>query len=117
MKRFPKIMVVLLVLAYAGQALATTALSCSSMAPVANAAMDMAHAGHHMSAGDLDSGAGDAGCCDSGLCSMSQCQAAPAVLSAALAGSAAYAETYAQRVVHSSPTRPSYSLFKPPISL
>lgn len=127
MKRLNKILLLWMVLAYTGQALASTAVPCASMAPAAAAdaymAHDMgagdlsAHAGHHMPAGDMDAGAGDAGCCDGGLCSMSQCQAAPALIATALAGTPAYAESYVQRAVHSSPTRPSYSLFKPPISL
>ena len=123
MRQLRKIMLLWLVLAYTGQALATAALSCPSMAPGAGAAADMAHAGHHMPAGDhvpagdKDAGAGDVGCCDGGLCSMSQCQAAPALVTTALAGTPVYAETFVQRGVHCSPTRPSYSLFKPPISL
>jgi hypothetical protein len=124
MKRLHKIMVVLLVLAYTGQALASAAVPCASMAPPAARDVHMehamgagdkaAHAGHHMPAGELD---GAAACCDGGLCSMSQCQAVPALLTAAAAGTPASVETYFQRAVYSSPIRPSYSLFKPPISL
>ncbi len=125
MKRLHKIMVVLLVLAYTGQALASAAVPCASMAPPAAgdghmmehamSAGDMAaHAGHHMPAGARD---GAATCCEGGLCSMSQCQAVPALLTAAAAGTPAFAETFVQRAVYSSPVRPSYSLFKPPISL
>ena len=124
MKRLHKIMVVLLVLAYTGQALASAAVPCASMAPPAardahlghamGAGDRSAHAGHHMPAGELD---GAAACCEGGLCSMSHCQAVPALLTAAAAGTQAYAETYVQRAVYSFPFRPSYSLFKPPISL
>ena len=125
MKRLHKIMVVLLVLAYTGQALASAAVPCASMVPPAagdghmmehavGAGDRSAHAGHHMPAGELD---GAAACCEGGLCSMSQCQAVPALLTAAAAGIPAYAEAFAQRAVYASPIRPSYSLFKPPISL
>lgn len=118
-------MVVLLVLAYTGQALASAAVPCASMVPPAagdghmmehavGAGDRSAHAGHHMPAGELD---GAAACCEGGLCSMSQCQAVPALLTAAAAGTPAYAEAFAQRAVYASPIRPSYSLFKPPISL
>lgn len=123
MKRFNKMLVLWLVLALTGQALASAAVPCASMAPPAardahlghamGAGDRSAHAGHHMPAGDMD----DAACCDGGLCSMSQCQAVPALLTAPAAGTQAYAETYVQRAVYSFPFRPSYSLFKPPISL
>lgn len=117
MRQLRKILVVWLVLAYAGQALAATAMSCPSTAPDASAAADMVHAGHHMPASDNDAAADEAECCDGGLCSMSHCHAAPALVATTLTGSSVYAETYFQYGVHSSPTRPSYSLFKPPISL
>lgn len=118
-------MVILLVLAYTGQALASAAVPCASMAPPAAGDGHMmehamgaggmaAHAGHHMPADERN---GAATCCEGGLCSMSHCQAVPALLTAAAAGTPAYAETYVQRALYSFPIRPSYSLFKPPISL
>lgn len=80
MERIRKMLLLVLVLAYTGQTLASVVPFCPEMAQTGAAlhGADMAvmeHAGHQMSA---DASAAD-GCCDGGLCKMSHCQLAPAL--------------------------------------
>ena len=136
MKSIRRILVLLLVLAYAGQALVASALPCTSMnmgtVVVADALVavpdrifpmpdtggdaDMtAHAGHHMGADAATEGA-PVSCCDGGLCSMSQCQSAPALPQTLSLPAHEFPVAYAATTDLSSPIHPLYSLYRPPIS-
>ena len=117
MRRISRTLVVLLLLAYTGQAALVVASPCAMMSGSAGgmehdmSAMD--HAGHDMPM-DMDSGTGD--CCDGGYCSASHCQMAPGVTSPF---PAAAAETYPVLVaVMPVPTEdsPQESPYRPPIS-
>jgi hypothetical protein len=129
MKSIRRILVLLLVLAYAGQALVASALPCTSMnmgtAVVADVLVAMpdtggdadmtAHAGHHMSTDAATEGA-PVSCCDGGLCSMSQCQSAPALPQTLSLPAHEFPVAYAATTDFSSPIHPLYSLYRPPIS-
>jgi len=130
MVRCKTMLVLLLALAYAGQAALASTSPCRIMPmdagmvahggalPSAVPGGDhmAAHAGHHVAdEGTADSAAGD--CCDSGLCDMNQCHAPPALPSSMAIQAAHSAQAYAQPGRPSSPVNPSYSLFKPPIFL
>lgn len=85
MNGFRKALVLLLVLAYAGQSLAALALPCATMshAGAAGEMADMdacAHAGHPVPADSAAATTPPAGdCCDGGLCAASHCQTAAAL--------------------------------------
>lgn len=123
-------LVLLLALIYVGQAAVASASPCRSMpletgtvvhtgavaSAVAGGHHMAAHAGHHAGVdGAADGAAGD--CCDGGLCAMNHCHAPPALPSSVAIQTAHAVEAYARHGRPSSPLHPSYSLFKPPISL
>lgn len=123
MKRFRKIWVLMLVLAYAGQAMASVAPPCQHMAPGA-AAVDMAaepamaHAGHHMVAdSNAVPAAPTADCCDDGLCAMSHCQSAAAAVPLNWpGGSGHFTLRYPRPFEIVSLLHPVDLLYRPPIS-
>ena len=117
MRRIPKTLLLLLLLAYTGQVALVAASPCAMMSgPAGGMDHDMSamdHTGHDMPM-DSDSGAVD--CCDGGYCSASHCQMAPGVPSPF---PAAAAETYPVLIaVMPVPTvdAPQESLYRPPIS-
>jgi hypothetical protein len=117
MRRIPKTLLLLVILAYTGQATLVVAFPCAMMSGSAGG-MDhdtshMDHAGHDMPM-DGDPAAGD--CCDGGYCSASHCQMAPGVPSPF---PTAAAETYPVLfTVMPIPTvnAPPESPYRPPIS-
>ncbi len=122
MKRIRKILVLLLVLAYAGQALAGLVLPCPNMAqPAADAGLEgmagMAHAGHHMPA-DTDATPATAAsdCCAGGVCNMSHCQLAAALPPNQIMGGRLYSARHIPASGSASPLHPVDSLYRPPIS-
>jgi hypothetical protein len=125
MKTMRKCLLVLLVLAYAGQSVASVLVSCPSMAMDMQGhsmavgemgGMDMAaHAGHDMGAQAAVDGTNQS-CCDGGLCVMGHCHAAPALLQVMLFVAGAETASADSRLVLSSPLHRSDSLFRPPIS-
>lgn len=131
MKRCKTYLVLLLALIYVGQAAVASASPCRGMpmdagmvthvgaasSAVTGGHQMAAHAGHHTGhhASVVDGAAGD--CCDGGLCAMSHCHAPPALPSSVAIQTAHAVEAYARHGRPSSPVHPSYSLFKPPISL
>lgn len=129
MKSIRRFLVLLLVVAYAGQALVASALPCTSMSmgtvvvadvlvamPGAGGDADMvAHAGHHMKADAATDGV-PANCCEGGLCTMSQCQSAPALPQTLSLPAHEFPVAYPASSDFSSPTHPLYSLYRPPIS-
>ena len=118
MKLLRQYFVLLLLLAYTGQALVATGAPCFMMASssaVMSADMPgMDHSGHTMP-GSEQAGA-EADCCDgAGFCSSSECQsvaAMPLTLVHAVAAPAS-AKVTAQRV--SSPSLDTSPLYRPPI--
>ncbi|MCP5130256.1 MAG: hypothetical protein H6985_11810 [Pseudomonadales bacterium] len=117
MKRIRKYLVLLLVLAYAGQALAAAGLPCAAMASAAKDMPSAAHAGHHM---DGDSGAAampsSQDCCEGGLCAMSACQAAAALPPGQFHSGPQYLAVYPRSPQATLDSQPSESLYRPPIS-
>ncbi len=117
MRRIPRTLVLLLLLAYSGQAALVVASPCAMMSgPAGGMDHDMSamdHAGHDMPM-DREAGAGD--CCEGGYCSASHCQVAPGVTSPF---PPAAAETYPVLVAEMPvPTvdAPQESPYRPPIS-
>lgn len=123
-------MVLLLLLAYAGQSLAAVAMPCLMMGPAPDgsgtaantympAGADMAgmnHASHQMNTGDATQHSGSSNCCDGGFCSMSHCQSVVALPQTQLSGGLvvqAILHDVAAVISHSPPTD---NLFRPPIS-
>ena len=124
MKSIRRFLVLLVVLAYAGQALVASALPCTSLnmgtvvvaMPDTGGDADMAaHAGHHMKADAATDGV-PANCCEGGLCTMSQCQSAPALPQTLSLPAHEFPVAYPASSDFSSPTHPLYSLYRPPIS-
>ena len=125
MKRFR--IVVLLLLAYTGQALSVGAMPCQSMAhagdAVADAAMDVAdmaavgHEMHHMNPGpDAQPTGVNGACCDTGLCAMMQCQSAPALSFDQPRSTLPLFSLYAAAAEAGAPFQRADSLYRPPIS-
>lgn len=122
MKSIRKYLVVLLLLAYAGQALVAIASPCAMMTS-AGTAVDrvdmpaMAHAGHQMPAAADTMPAPSAGdCCDGGLCTMSHCQSATALPLSYFGNSPQYTSLYTLPADNAAPFHPVDSLYRPPIS-
>jgi hypothetical protein len=119
MKQIRKSLVLLLVLAYAGQALAGLVLPCPNMAqPGVAAGMEgMAHAGHHMPADpDANSAAAAGDCCAGGVCNMSHCQLAAALPPTEIIGGQLHVARHIPAAGSTSPLHPVDSLYRPPIS-
>lgn len=124
MRRSRKV-IMLLLLTYSVQALASVGQLCPAMT-VSSAGSHMAgevvvsadmtaHAGHQMSAEAATEGA-PGSCCDGGLCSMSQCQSAPALPQTLPLPGHSCPVAFTATTDLSSPVHPSYSLYRPPIS-
>ena len=125
MKRFRSFWVLLLVLAYAGQALAALASPCRPMAGAVSGQMDMpamAHAGHNMPphgnsvTDNPGPAAPPADCCEAGLCAMSHCQSAPAMPPEHSGSRAQYSALYPPIESAATPIHPIDSFYRPPIS-
>jgi hypothetical protein len=119
MKRIRKSLVLLLVLAYTGQALAGLVLPCSNMTqPGAAAVMEgMAHDGHHMPADtDATPATSASDCCAGGVCNMSHCQLAAALPPNQIIGGRLYFARHIPAAGSASPLHPVDSLYRPPIS-
>jgi hypothetical protein len=125
-----QLMVLLLLLAYAGQSLAAVAMPCLMMGPApdgsgtaantympANADMaGMNHAGHQMKSADVTLQSGASSCCDGGLCSMSHCQSVVALPQTQLSGGLVVQAILHDVAVVTSHSPPIDTLFRPPIS-
>lgn len=114
----------LLVLVYAGQALAGLVLPCPNMAPEGAAAAGMAgmmdgmvHAGHHVP-DDPDAAPTTAAseCCAGGGCNMGHCQLAAALPPHEIIGGRRYLARYIPAAGSAPPFHPFGSLYRPPIS-
>jgi hypothetical protein len=117
MERIRKMLLLVLVLAYTGQALASVVPLCPEMAQ-SGAALHgsdmtvMEHAGHQMSPDSSAAG----GCCDGGLCKMSHCQLAPALPLNHSDSNRIVASFYTAFTQTSFQPHPFDSLYRPPIS-
>ncbi len=114
MNTLRKCLLLLLVLAYAGQGYAMGTPVCADMAPAGEMA-DMAHAGHDMASdGEADASPDD--CCDGGLCGMNHCQSAPALPLTPAHSNPHFAALYNGAAETSSPLHSIDTLYRPPIS-
>jgi hypothetical protein len=119
MRRIRTALVLLLVLAYTGQAVAAVVLPCPKMGRSA-AAMDtagMVHAGHDMAS---HSAAGKphatANCCDGSRCNMSHCQVAAALPADPCFDGQLPVARHIQLADSPPPLRVVATLYRPPIS-
>ena len=118
MKLLRQYSVLLLLLAYTGQALVATGAPCSMMASSAAAMSSdmpgMDHSGHTMP-GSEQAGA-EADCCDgAGFCSISECQSVVAMPISPVHATAAPVSTQVAAQHISPPSLDISALYRPPI--
>jgi hypothetical protein len=117
MRRIPRTLVLLLLLAYSGQAFLVAASPCAMMSgPASDMSHDMSaidHTGHDMPM-QMDAGAED--CCDGGYCSASHCQMAPGVPSPFAAVAVETHPVFIAAMPGPTFNAPQESPYRPPIS-
>ena len=128
MEKIRKLLLLLLVLAYASQGLAVGVAPCPKMAAAGamtgmsgmaemSGMASMDHSGHHGATDSeafVEPAADD--CCDVGLCASSHCQSAPALPPAHPASSPPVIALYRGSAESAPPIHSRDSLYRPPIS-